>query len=521
MDCFLSLAFGLGLLGGFAGLLFSVVRSLMWGTAWTRSALARPAWKAAAAELGLDFQPRPFTKLGVICGTIRGITITVKLERSGFWSLRDVWTRISLFGEGLAPNLSIEPKGITDRLGNMIGQHDLRVGDEEFDRKALVAGSETEMAALLDKGARERVVRLLIGRGARLEGKRMLLLAPGVVLTTRGMVSTLRELLEVAELLTVEGKDLPSRLADHAVGEWQPEVRYRNLAILVKRFPGTPEALRACREVAKRDESRIRVLALRHLQKEGLTPLAELVESDSSPEEYRLEALEHLLRELPRDGLAVFLERLIGSKCDGVRKRAFKALLSLKETPPLELLVEKLAGANPAATCDLVRAIGRLEDPNAEAALLPLLEHADPQVKTVVSGVLGRIGTIRAVEPLLACARGAGGLGKGELGAVARFAVKAIQRRLGEVDAGRLSVVEGEAEDGALSLAEGEGALSLEGVVEADGARAGEPISGEATLAAAPASAPPQPQEGAPDSDLGSERPLPPDARDAARRARP
>jgi len=61
---------------------------------------------------------------------------------------------------------------------------------------------------------------------------------------------------------------------------------------------------------------------------------------------------------------------------------------------------------------------------------------------------LGRIGSIRAVEPLAALAE------RGSLQSEARDAMRRIQARLGDVEAGRVSLVEDRGPEGALSLAD-------------------------------------------------------------------
>ncbi|MDP2317027.1 MAG: hypothetical protein Q8P41_29310 [Pseudomonadota bacterium] len=80
-----------------------------------------------------------------------------------------------------------------------------------------------------------------------------------------------------------------------------------------------------------------------------------------------------------------------------------------------------------------------------EATLLELLETAHRLGRSAVAEALGRVGTVHAVEPLLAA------------GFVTE--ARAIQARLGEVEAGRLSL--SDAEGGQLALAAEAGRLAV------------------------------------------------------------
>jgi hypothetical protein len=68
---------------------------------------------------------------------------------------------------------------------------------------------------------------------------------------------------------------------------------------------------------------------------------------------------------------------------------------------------------------------------------------------------LAQLGTARAVEPLLKV------VGGYLIKTGARDAIRRIQRRLGDVDAGRLSIVESADGSGSLSLAPDAGGLSI------------------------------------------------------------
>lgn len=122
---------------------------------------------------------------------------------------------------------------------------------------------------------------------------------------------------------------------------------------------------------------------------------------------------------------------------------------SLMMGPDLEVAV---------AACEAVMARG---DGQAEARLIALLEDPSTDVRRRAAEVLGRHGTVAAVEALLQCAERGWVVGSGEAQDAARAAVTQIQSRLQGAEGGRLSLVEVTADDGALSVVDRAGALTM------------------------------------------------------------
>jgi len=88
---------------------------------------------------------------------------------------------------------------------------------------------------------------------------------------------------------------------------------------------------------------------------------------------------------------------------------------------------------------------------------LRLLAREQVEVRRAAAEALGKLGTVRAVEPLLEVFRTGGGA------AAARDAVRQIQSRIEGADRGGLSLAPAAADDGALSVAPAGGELSLAG----------------------------------------------------------
>ena len=104
----------------------------------------------------------------------------------------------------------------------------------------------------------------------------------------------------------------------------------------------------------------------------------------------------------------------------------------------------------------MVEALERL---GAEDALCALLGSEYLPVQLAAVAALGRVGSVRAVEPLRPLTQGL--TRDSELKRVAGQAVKQVQARLGEVSPGGLSLIDGGGEAGRLSVPEAQGALSV------------------------------------------------------------
>jgi HEAT repeat protein len=86
---------------------------------------------------------------------------------------------------------------------------------------------------------------------------------------------------------------------------------------------------------------------------------------------------------------------------------------------------------------EAARVLGRLAHPQAEPILIQLLSDAASDVQHASAEALGLFGSVAAVEPLLPLAET---LVRPRLRQAARGAIGRIQSRLGDVEAGRLSL---------------------------------------------------------------------------------
>jgi HEAT repeat protein len=111
-----------------------------------------------------------------------------------------------------------------------------------------------------------------------------------------------------------------------------------------------------------------------------------------------------------------------------------------------------LPTTDPALAEALATALGQLGDTRVEDELLRLMSRDSIRVKRSAAAALGNVGTARAVEPLLLIT---------SFPETARNAIRRIQARLEDAEAGRLSVAAQEPPVGGLSVALEEGALSV------------------------------------------------------------
>jgi len=151
--------------------------------------------------------------------------------------------------------------------------------------------------------------------------------------------------------------------------------------------------------------------------------------------------------------LGPLLDGLVRDKDPGLRALAAGELGDL---PTLRRIFAQTE--DPEAIVLAAMAVVKHGDAGAESRLLAHAASPNASVRVAVADALGAVGTVRSVETLLPLTQGL--LADGDAKAAARAAIAAIQARLGEVEAGRLSVVE-DGLSGAVSVATEAGRVSV------------------------------------------------------------
>jgi hypothetical protein len=368
----------------------------------------------AAAELGFLVSPDE----DEIRGTVRGVAVSAKWVTRG----KSSDTNITVDSGGTIPRtLALGPESILSKLRIAAGRGDVFTGDQAFDRAIRVLGDETMAVAWLDDGTR----RMFQAQAGSLEVQNgVLTIERSGALGGPSLVEAVGSTVQLAERLTLRKDDVPGRL-QLKVGHEPPAAARRALELLQLRFPDHPAAREAIQTALTSPVPELRLAAACYLGEQGLVHVRELVVSKAVPVDLRLEGLVHYGLAAPVPEALVLIDRVGGP-------------LAEAELPAE--VAERLANVHDAAR---------------EPVLLRLLARA-PQsasMSVLIAAVrgLGRIGAATAVEPLLAYRDAER---NGEVRRAAQHAIAQIQARLGDAEAGRLSVAALTAMGGRLTVAD-------------------------------------------------------------------
>ncbi len=413
----------------------------------------RSSWQIAAAKLRLEASEARLRLDGQRMGH------RVEVDASGGKN-----ARTSFMVHGVPQHLLIRAESIATALGKLVAGEDIECGDELFDGKILVrssSGRNADAQALLSAKVRVAVAEF-IAHGGVIEHGYLLLRRNGIVKDPDRLVSTIETMVELAGLLSERSRmNAAESLADIVKDDSSPKVRFRAIKTLVSAFdPASPYVRHACRIAASSDSSpATRMAAAIALGKEGVPALRKIVESGAA-NETRAEALESLCELVTKEEALGIIGTALSDSADEVRARAAKTLRGLSAPSLLDALTR--SARDPSLTDEWVawhaEAIANTRRPEAEPALLSLLEKEVPVVRVAAAKGLGRIGSRLAVEKLLPLTQGL--TLDGAVKTAARDAIAAIQSRLAGAGAGQLAISEDE-QQGALSEPQTPGALTL------------------------------------------------------------
>jgi len=266
-----------------------------------------------------------------------------------------------------------------------------------------------------------------------------------------------RRMVKLAQQLALQPGEVADRLARNATGEDRVRIRVRNLELLQERFRESPITERTSRSALADSSPEMRFQGAAFLGE--FDAMAELATLGTAAEDLRLRAIAHLVSKAPAARAVQALEKLLSPWASPVQRAAIEGLGRLRHQAAIPSLAALLNTEDKDTAVEIARALEQIGDPSAEPALLSLLDREDDALKLAAARALRRVGTVSAVEPLLPYARR---LLDSDLRRAARETVAQIQARLGDVDAGRLAVVEVSEAEGAVSLAPESGTLALD-----------------------------------------------------------
>jgi HEAT repeat protein len=333
-------------------------------------------------------------------------------------------------------------------------------GDTAFDLNVRVLGNEAKALALLDSDTRELVLRHIAHGWAAVDNGRLSCRHREL----RQAGNAVPELLELARHLVIRCQDVPARLAANAHYDATEGVRFRSLLVLLSQFAEHEVTGEVCRKLLELTQQKLRngmpcdrveLEAARALADQGLETVCDMA-LHATGDKLRLRAIEHLTRASWAEQVLPVLEQLLDDPSIPVLNAAINAIGRFRHQPAVAKLLALLRPRAP-TTAVIVQALTRIADPRVEESLLPLLRSADLHVLTTTISALARLGSIRAVEPLLQLARTKRGLARR-----VEEAIERIQSRLPDAEPGQLSIATTSEHEGALSPADSaQGAVSL------------------------------------------------------------
>lgn len=450
---------------------------------WQRSVLRiRPkALVKLASQLGLSVQRFRFSSV-----ELAGIRGSLAAELC-CWIGRSVTARIA--NRGIPTSLRMAHRTPLRSSG-------VPTGDEVFDSEIAVGGDDATALALLDQHTRSQM-RQLIALGGEVGDSAVKISTSGLGQGALELVQEGSKALDLAvefsRLLTIEGPEVPGRLARNAENDPMPNVRRQNLLALGHTFPLHPESLRQHRASLNDEAANNRFVAAEFLitlpgvEPEAVREVAQvlvcLARNPELSEELRARSIRCFTHPTGDAGsLRAIAEPLIEEVLTE-RQGTLLVAAAIASLAALGLrqLISRLEELAPTAeypvAIAIAKALGVLGGPQAQAILLQLLERSEPErsapeILQEAAKALGEVGDASAVEPLLKLSRYGG---KEPVGLAALEAARRIQGRLIGAEAGQLSLA---------------APAELEGALSAWDLHAG---PGDLSLAEAPSAAPPTP----------------------------
>lgn len=434
-------------------------------------------WQAAARTLGLHFsgaESGSADDTRSITGVLNGAPVRADFRREVVRTGKNRKivdkTTVGSGGPGRIPaTLSLRRDSTFRSLGRFVqGGEDKKIGDEPFDEAVEVSEMDAWVCAALSEEARQQLADLLSRGGEIRDGTLWLETTDAAADDPAWLPGMLQFFAQLGQRLTVTSDSLHQRLAHNAMHDRSPSVRLQNFQFLAEPSTATllPLLISTARELLADDHVPVRLAAAVHLDSEGSSVLDALACNPRVETALRVQALRELgARGGP--GLELLLTKLLGSSSPELVCAAL-AIIAARHLEALSAAVVKCA-ANEHAEVRVAAAtaLGSLAANAAEPVLIRLLSDSSSEVQRASAESLGRVGSVAAVEPLLPLAER---LGRAQLRQAARGAIGRIQSRLGNVEAGSLSLADDHELAGALDIAEEPAAVRIGQVSLADDA---------------------------------------------------
>jgi len=410
------------------------------------------AWTEFARRFGLTHDPGGIVRKPRVRGSVDGFALRLETVERRDGESQETFTRLVVSGGGrIPPDLTLGNEGFFSAVMRSIGRGDVATGDAGFDDAIRVGGDAAVALALLGHDTR-RAIESAIGNGIALERGDLVWEKAGRSADVDLLDSKARELLDLANRLSIRESEIAGRLLANVRSDPSPEARRRSLEALFERYPGRDGTIEAARAALRETSGETCAIAAEALPgDEGADALAALARNPSASEAARVRALRALARsgDAARAGPAVESALASPGREPALRRAAVAAAGDLRLASALPRLIALSDGASGELAAALATAIGAIGSAEGESAALRLLARDETAVRIAAASALGEIGGRDAVAPLLSLTGGI--LPFGELRAAATEAVRAIQARLGPAERGGLALSDVLRADGALS----------------------------------------------------------------------
>lgn len=393
-------------------------------------------WRAAAREAGLDVQQlgeRESRAQGVLQEVRVQANLKLEYENEHNVYRSYVWAKSA----SLPRHLSLQRDSALRSVARWMEGQDVPIGDPAFDDLIELPAVDAHVCAALCYRARGQLTKLL-GWGGSVQDGMVVCSSTWSMEHNRSLSLLLRSVASLARLLSVPLGKVPQRLADNALNDPAPEVRLQNLRFLVASDTRSPPDLVASTAASLLADAHapVRLMAAGHAGEPGHAVLRALAADTKLDRSLRVQAVESLGRH-PLPDLEGLRAVLVSPHPPELIVAALAVIGWSDDAALLEAVLGCARSEHDSVRAEAARVLGRMGARQAEPLLIQLLADAASDVQQASAEALGVFGSVAAVEPLLPLAES---LVRPRLRQAARGAIGRIQSRLGDVEAGRLSL---------------------------------------------------------------------------------
>jgi hypothetical protein len=393
-------------------------------------------WQAAARTAGLSAQ-QVSDRESRADGELEEVPLHATLKRSEEGDQIVYRSFVWAKGEAIPRHLSLQRDSALRSMARWVEGRDVPIGDPAFDELIEVPAVDAHVCAALSYQARRQLTQLL-GWGGYVQDGMVACSSTWTVEHNHSLSPLLHSVALLARLLSVPRSKLPERLAYNAANDPQPQVRLQNLRFLVASDTGAPPELVASTAAALLGDEHtpVRLLAVKHAGQPGHAVLRALIADTELDLSLRAQAVDTLGRH-PVPDLDGLRAVLVSAYAPEVTMAALAVIGWSSDAALIEAVLSCTRNEHEGVRAEAARVLGRLAQPQTEPLLIQLLRDPASDVQHASAEALGLFGSVAAVEPLLPLAES---LVRPRLRQAARGAIGRIQSRLGDVEAGRLSL---------------------------------------------------------------------------------